>query len=77
VQCCVAIDQTGQVTVVVRDPGAGFDAANVPDPLDPANVMKPGGRGVFLINRLMDDVSFADGGREVQMRKRRSTDVHH
>ena len=77
VQCCVAIDQAGQVTVVVRDPGPGFDAATVPDPLDPANVMKPGGRGVFLINRLMDDVRFADGGREVQMRKRRSTDVQH
>jgi anti-sigma regulatory factor (Ser/Thr protein kinase) len=77
VQCCVAIDQTGQVTVVVRDPGSGFDTATVPDPLDPANVLKPGGRGVFLINRLMDDVSFTDGGREVQMRKRRSTDVHH
>jgi len=77
VQCTVAIDQSGQVTVVVRDPGNGFDAANVPDPLDPDNVMKPGGRGVFLINRLMDDVRFTDGGRAVQMRKRRSTDVHH
>jgi anti-sigma regulatory factor (Ser/Thr protein kinase) len=75
VQCCVAVDQAGAVTVVVRDPGAGFDASAVPDPLDPANVMKPGGRGVFLINRLMDDVSFSDGGRAVQMRKRRSTDV--
>ena len=77
VQCTVAIDQTGQVTVVVRDPGSGFDTSSVPDPLDPANVLKPGGRGVFLINRLMDDVSFADGGREVQMRKRRSSDAHH
>ena len=77
VQCTVAIEQSGQVTVVVRDPGTGFDASSVPDPLDPANVMKTGGRGVFLINRLMDDVSFTDGGREVQMRKRRSGDVHH
>ena len=74
VQCCVAVDQAGAVTVVVRDPGAGFDTAAVPDPLDPANVLKPGGRGVFLINRLMDDVSFSDGGREVQMRKRPSSD---
>ena len=57
-------------TVVVRDPGPGFDAASIPDPLDPANVLKPGGRGVFLINRLMDEVAFVDGGREVQMRKR-------
>jgi anti-sigma regulatory factor (Ser/Thr protein kinase) len=38
-------------------------------------MLKPGGRGVFLINRLMDDVSFSDSGREVQMRKRRSTDA--
>ena len=75
VQCCVAVDQAGAVTIVVRDPGSGFDASAVPDPLDPQNIMKPGGRGVFLINRLMDDVSFSEGGRVVQMRKRRSTDV--
>jgi anti-sigma regulatory factor (Ser/Thr protein kinase) len=33
-------------------------------------VLKPSGRGIFLINELMDDVAFADGGRELQMRKR-------
>ncbi len=75
VQCCVAVDQAGAVTVVVRDPGSGFDASTVPNPLDPENMLKPGGRGVFLINRLMDDVSFSEGGRVVHMRKRRSTDV--
>jgi anti-sigma regulatory factor (Ser/Thr protein kinase) len=74
IQCCVAVDQTGAVTVVVRDPGSGFDTAAIPDPLDPANVLKPGGRGVFLINRLMDDVRFSDGGRAVEMRKRPSSD---
>ena len=30
--------------------------------------------GVFLINQLMDEVGFADGGREVQMKKRRAAD---
>jgi anti-sigma regulatory factor (Ser/Thr protein kinase) len=34
-------------------------------------VLKSSGRGVFLINQLMDEVAFADGGREVMMRKRR------
>jgi anti-sigma regulatory factor (Ser/Thr protein kinase) len=34
--------------------------------------MKPSGRGVFLINRLMDDVAYVDGGREIQMKKRRA-----
>jgi anti-sigma regulatory factor (Ser/Thr protein kinase) len=72
VQCVVAIDQAGEATVVVRDPGAGFDTSTVPDPLDPSNMMKPSGRGVFLINRLMDDVAYVDGGREVKMKKRRA-----
>ena len=72
VQCVVAIDQAGEATVVVRDPGTGFDTSTVPDPLDPSNMMKPSGRGVFLINRLMDDVAYVDGGREVKMKKRRA-----
>jgi anti-sigma regulatory factor (Ser/Thr protein kinase) len=70
-QCCVTIDNRGEVVIVVRDPGTGFDPGDVPDPLAPENVLKPSGRGVYLINQLMDEVSFADGGREVQMRKRR------
>jgi anti-sigma regulatory factor (Ser/Thr protein kinase) len=70
-QCCVTIDDRGEVVIVVRDPGTGFDPGVVPDPLAPENMLKPSGRGVYLINHLMDEVSFADGGREVQMRKRR------
>jgi anti-sigma regulatory factor (Ser/Thr protein kinase) len=72
VQCCVTCDDSGEVMIVVRDPGAGFDPAAVANPLDPENVLKPGGRGIFLINGLMDRVGFADGGREVQMRKRKA-----
>ena len=51
-------------------PGTGFDAATVPNPLAGENVLKSSGRGIFLINQLMDEVAFKDGGREVQMRKR-------
>jgi anti-sigma regulatory factor (Ser/Thr protein kinase) len=71
VQCVVTTDAKGEVLIVVRDPGPGFDAAKVPNPLAGENVLKPSGRGVFLINQLMDEVGFGDGGREVQMRKRR------
>ena len=70
VQCCVAYDSGGDVLIVVRDPGPGFDVTRVPDPLDGTNVLKEHGRGIFLINQLMDEVRFADGGREVHMRKR-------
>jgi anti-sigma regulatory factor (Ser/Thr protein kinase) len=70
-QCIVTCDEQGDVIIVVRDPGPGFDHATVPNPLDPANMLKPSGRGIFLINGLMDEVGFRDGGRELQMRKRR------
>ena len=71
VQCVVTVDDKGELLVVVRDPGPGFEAASVANPLAPENVLKPGGRGIFLINQLMDEVDFRDGGREVQMRKRK------
>jgi anti-sigma regulatory factor (Ser/Thr protein kinase) len=71
VQCVLTCDAKQGLVVVVRDPGSGFDPAAVPDPLAGENVFKSSGRGVFLINQLMDEVAFRDGGREVQMRKAR------
>ena len=70
-QCSVNIDDGGEVMITVRDPGPGFDPLSVADPLAPENVLKPSGRGIFLINGLMDDVEFADGGRELRMRKKK------
>jgi anti-sigma regulatory factor (Ser/Thr protein kinase) len=71
-QCSVSCDGAGEVVITVRDPGTGFDPSKIADPLDPANLLKPSGRGIFLINGLMDDVQFADGGRELQMRKKKA-----
>jgi anti-sigma regulatory factor (Ser/Thr protein kinase) len=70
-QCTVNIDGAGEVMITVRDPGPGFDPQQVANPLAPENVLKPSGRGIFLINGLMDDVEFADGGRELRMRKKK------
>jgi serine/threonine-protein kinase RsbW len=72
VRCSVSCDDSGAVVIVVQDPGPGFDPAAVSDPLDTANILKPSGRGILLITQLMDDVQFADDGREVRMRKRSS-----
>jgi serine/threonine-protein kinase RsbW len=72
VECSVACGDANELVIVVRDPGLGFDPGGVPDPRDPANVFKPRGRGVFLMRVLMDQVVFADGGREVHMRKRKA-----
>jgi anti-sigma regulatory factor (Ser/Thr protein kinase) len=71
-QCSVACDESGEVVITVRDPGSGFDPGALPDPLAPQNMLKSSGRGIFLINGLMDEVHFADGGRQVQMRKRKA-----
>ena len=75
VQCCVTFDKTGELVIVVRDPGPGFDVAAVPDPLAGDNLSKGSGRGVFLINQLMDTAEYTDGGRKVLMRKRPSATV--
>jgi len=74
-QCIVAVEEDGEAMIVVRDPGTGFDTTKVADPLTPENVLKPSGRGIFLINQLMDEVAFKDGGRELQMKKRRDGDA--
>lgn len=71
VQCSVGCGGSDEVVIIVRDPGNGFDPDSVPDPLDPANTLKPSGRGMLLMRSFMDHVAFADGGREVQMRKRK------
>jgi anti-sigma regulatory factor (Ser/Thr protein kinase) len=71
IQCVVTTDASGDLVIVVRDPGPGFDPSTVPNPLEGDNILKSSGRGVFLINQLMDEVTFADSGREVQMKKRK------
>jgi anti-sigma regulatory factor (Ser/Thr protein kinase) len=70
VQCCVAVEDDGELLIVVRDPGPGFDPAKLASPLGESGVMRESGRGVFFINQFMDDVRYEDGGRELHMRRR-------
>jgi serine/threonine-protein kinase RsbW len=44
------------LTITVGDEGPGWDPATVPDPLAPENLLKTGGRGIFLIRAFMDEV---------------------
>ena len=70
VQCAVACDRARGMLIVVRDPGPGFDPSAVPDPLVGENIFSHHGRGIYLINQLMDEVRFTRGGTEIHMRKR-------
>ena len=72
VECCVTYKEPGEIVAVIRDPGPGFDTTHVPDPMAAENIFKTSGRGVFLINQVMDAVQYRDGGREVAMRKTRT-----
>ena len=55
---------------VVRDEGAGFNPAGLPDPTDPENLEKACGRGLSRMRTFMDVVEFNEHGNEVTMIKR-------
>jgi serine/threonine-protein kinase RsbW len=70
IQCCVACEDTRGLLIVVRDPGPGFDPAALPSPIIGQNLFASHGRGIYMINQLMDEVRFQHGGTEIHMRKR-------
>ena len=62
-----------ELAIRIRDQGEGFDPDLVANPLDPENVLKSSGRGIFLIRNFMDDVQLRrapEGGMEIRMVKR-------
>lgn len=62
-----------QFVVEVTDEGEGFDPGDIANPLDPENVLKSSGRGIFFMRNFMDDVSIArrpEGGMAVRMSKK-------
>jgi len=68
IQCCVACDRARGMLIVVRDAGPGFDPASIPNPVMGRNVYSTHGRGIYLINQLVDEVRFEKGGTEIHMR---------
>ena len=62
--------QERELKISIKDEGKGFDYAHVPDPTAPENLEKINGRGIFLMSRLSDDISFTDNGRVVELKFR-------
>jgi len=58
-----------KIVVTVEDRGEGFDYANMPDPTKEENLLKTGGRGIFLVNHLMDETEFNKKGNRITMTK--------
>lgn len=59
--------------IQVRDFGEGFAVEEIPDPTDPANLLKANGRGILFMKSFMDEVEWeqaSGGGMRVKMLKR-------
>jgi serine/threonine-protein kinase RsbW len=70
IECDVACDPKHGILIVVRDPGPGFDPNQIPNPLHGENLYSNHGRGIYLINQLMDEVQFHKNGTEIHMLKK-------
>ncbi len=57
------------IVIRVCDEGGGFDPEEIPNPLDEENLLKESGRGLFLMQTLMDEVEITanETGCEVRM----------
>ena len=70
VECCVLCEGSSEIVIIVRDPGEGFMPEGLANPITTENVYSTHGRGIYLINQLMDEVRFEARGSEIQMRKK-------
>ncbi len=57
--------------ITISDEGKGLEESEIPDPLAPENLLKPHGRGIFLIRSFMDEVRIRklDKGTEITLIK--------
>jgi serine/threonine-protein kinase RsbW len=57
-----------EICCTVKDEGRGFDYNALPDPTSPENIFKTGGRGIYLIQNLADEVKFVGNGSVILMK---------
>lgn len=77
VRVTVSVVPGERAVVEIKDSGAGFDPETVADPTDPVRLLEAGGRGVYLMRRLVDRLEYRDHGSRVVLtmerrRKRRA-----
>jgi anti-sigma regulatory factor (Ser/Thr protein kinase) len=59
-----------QFRCAVRDQGPGFNPTEIADPIDPENLLRVSGRGLYLVSTFMDRVEHNEIGNEIVMVKR-------
>ena len=60
---------SSRIKIRIKDQGEGFDAAAVADPTEGANLLRPSGRGVYLMRSIMDVVEYKESGRVLELEK--------
>lgn len=65
VLCCA---NSKELKITVNDEGEGFNPEELPDPLEEDNLLKPSGRGVFLMKEYADDVEYSSGGKSLTLK---------
>ena len=68
IQVDIATDNQ-RLIIQVTDQGKGFDYKTIPNPTKPENIEKLRGRGIFLIQHVMNKIEFANKGRTIRMIK--------
>ena len=53
--------------IMIEDEGDGFDYQNIPDPTAPENIENVNGRGIFLMEKLSDNIEFTRNGATVEL----------
>jgi len=66
--------EKNEMVVTVTDEGKGFNPSVIPDPTLPENIEELSGRGVFLMKKLADSISFNEKGNSVTMSFKEVTD---
>lgn len=56
-----------EIQFIISDEGNGFDPFQLPDPTSKERIETEGGRGVFLMQQLTDEIHFLDQGRTVKL----------
>ncbi len=58
-----------KIEITIEDKGKGFSHSALPDPTTDENILRAHGRGVYLINKLMDDIRYNEKGNRVKLTK--------
>jgi serine/threonine-protein kinase RsbW len=66
VNICVKKDESS-LKIMIEDEGDGFDYRNIPDPTAPENIENVNGRGIFLMEKLSDNIEFTRNGATVEL----------